>query len=162
MDMETRARVAFASAMGAYMELAGEAGQASALQWIGEGFPRAAGGPLAQAQLLMLAVDREPAMGPEALYNTAAAAYGGRMGGYGELGEARRAAFCVFRAVAASLPREAAAAFAVPDVSPRLIRMQPRDPFRMIAGLGEPPGDPNAGKTAAKPPALAPVRKKSK
>lgn len=136
MDIETRTRTAFAAAVGAYLELSGATEQASATQWIGAGFPRGDGKPpLPQAQLLMLAVEREPGMGAEALYNTAALAFGGKMGGFEGLPEARRMAFTVFRAVAAVLPRDLPVQDAAPDVSFRMVQLEPRQMLRTMRGI---------------------------
>jgi hypothetical protein len=134
MDTATRTRTAFAAAVGAIIELS-DGDASAATRWIGDGFPRGDGDALGQAHLLLLAVEREPGMGAEALYNTAALAYGGKMGGFEALPLARRTAFMVFRAVASALPRDLAPPPEVPDIAFKLIGIRPRDQFRRARGL---------------------------
>lgn len=162
MDTTTRTRTAFASAVGAYIELS-DGDASTAMTWIGQGFARGDGDALGQAHLLMLAVEREPSMGAEALYNTAALAYGGAMGGFHALPVPRQTAFSVFRAVAAALPRDLPQAPAVPDIGFKLIGIRPRQQFARVKGLEsvglvEPETPVPETNGAALTPVLAPVR----
>lgn len=134
MDIETRTRAAYAAAVGAFLELA-DTGQASdASAWIGLGFPRGDTPALAQAQLLLVALDGGD-MPAEGLFNTAAVAFGGKMGGFAREPLARRVAFEVFRAVARALPKDEPVVQGSPDVSFRMVQMQPRSLFRTVRGI---------------------------
>jgi hypothetical protein len=138
MDMTTRTRAAFSAAVGAFIEMSdpdAAEGLSAATSWIAEGFPRGDGPALAQAHLLMMAIDANPEMGAEALYNTAALAYGGKMGGYESLPLPRKTAFRVFQIVAAGLPRPAESGISVPDIGFKLVGLEPRNPVRMLKGI---------------------------
>jgi hypothetical protein len=137
MDLETRIRVAYAAATGAYIELMDKPDIEEAQGWISLRFPRAEQAkPMACAQLLLLAVEANPGISPDVLWNIAAQAYGGKFNLLDREPACRRAAFTVFRAVAAVLPRDVEPAYMpMGDFALKQIDFGPRGLFAPVRGL---------------------------
>lgn len=123
---DTRAGICYGAAVGAILHLEPDA--ADAAQWISAGMPRAASDDMACAALLVTALDVTPGMSAEALYLTAALAYGGpsRGGAFAGLPAARRMAFAVFAAVAGILPRLTPPPADMMEDTLRKVRHRPR------------------------------------
>ena len=154
MNLKERAEAAYGAAVGAMMQM-GMSSPEIAARWIAGDMPRAADDASAHAELLMRAVDAERSISAEALYLTAALAYGGSIknGRFGALPIDRQIAYRVFAAVAPVLPTDPPPApAAMPDAQFRQVKLGPRNRLAIHPDFLPPPEKPETAKPSlAKP-----------